>query len=146
MHTRKLFNQLLAFGSESNVSLAPIGLAGFARNQFPFGQAIDNVNGGVVFYLKALAQLRDGRALRRCESFDREERFVLLRIRTCGCAKEIFAEAEKFAEQVTKLGQCFIIVRVQMCHGESEVGRHRTQYRSSIHWHAGYCLSLYLYI
>jgi hypothetical protein len=59
VHAGHFFNQLLAFGRELNVPSAPIGLASFAGNEFLFRQPIDNIHRGMVFYLKALAQLRD---------------------------------------------------------------------------------------
>ena len=80
MHDGQFFDQLLAFGGELNVAPATIGLAGFAGNEFPLHQTIDDINRGVMFYLKPLAQLRNGQTDWCGKAPDREEGFILFGI------------------------------------------------------------------
>jgi hypothetical protein len=60
VHGGKVFDQLLAFGGELNVPSAPVSFTRFAGDEFSFSQAVDNIDGGVVSYLKAFAQFGDG--------------------------------------------------------------------------------------
>ena len=60
------------------MALATIRLARFAGNESPFHQPINNVDRGMMFYLKPLTQLGDGQPFRRGRSFNCQERFVLL--------------------------------------------------------------------
>jgi hypothetical protein len=113
---RKFFDQLLAFGRKLNVPPAPIGLAGFASNEFTFHQTIDNIDRGVVLYLKSLAQLRNGQADRCVKTLDREQGFILFGIQAGGNAQEIFAETEKLANQVAKFGEGLVVVGIKMAH------------------------------
>ena len=112
MYARELFNKLFAFGGKSEMPPPAVDLGGFAGNQFSFDQTIDNVDGGMVFYLEPLAQLRDRQASGGRKSFDGEQGFILLGIHIAVGPKKIFAEAEKLAEQVPELGEGVVIVGI----------------------------------
>jgi len=62
MHYGQFVDQLLAFGRKLNVAPAPVSFNCFAGDEFSFRQAVDNVDSGMMFYLKALAQMGYGQA------------------------------------------------------------------------------------
>jgi hypothetical protein len=116
MHRRKFFDQFLAFARKSNVAPAPIRLGGCAGGEFPFHESIDNIYSGVVLYLEALAQLRNGHSARCVKSRDREQGFILLGIYASSCAQEIFAEPEKLAKQIPELGESLVVIGMELAH------------------------------
>ena len=69
-----------------------------------------------MLYLKALTELRDRQSIRRRESFNGQQCFVLLRIERGVGPKEVSTEAEKFAQEIAKLGQGFEVVGAEMAH------------------------------
>src|SRR5437588_12026457 len=62
VHCGQFVDQLLAFGGKLNLAPAPVSFNYFAGDEFSFRQAVDNVDSGMMFYLKALAQMADGQA------------------------------------------------------------------------------------
>lgn len=133
MHGRKFFQALFALRCKSEMPAAAVGLADLASNEFSLDQSIDNVDGGMMFYLEPLAELGNGQSIRRRKSFNGEERFILFRVQVAVRAEKVFAEAKKFSKQITKLSESGIVLGVEIRHGRFKCRRE-----------AGYYFSLYI--
>ena len=91
------------------MALAAVAPAWLAPDQLSFNQSINDVDRGMMFDLKAFAQLQNSQAFSG-ESFDGQQGLVLFWIETCFFPKQILAEAEEFSAKISELGQSFVIV------------------------------------
>ncbi len=97
----------LALSGQTNPNFAPIPGGGLTNDGAAVREAIDQFDGAVMAELEAIGKLADGGEFSRGESFDGQEKLMLLRLDAVG-AGGILAIAEEFADPVAEFGEVTI--------------------------------------